>query len=87
MNNTIFSPDAFKQYIEWQNQDKKIAKKISELILDIHRNGVMNGIGQPEKLKYRPEYSRRITKEDRLVYKLDAENNLIIKACKGHYED
>ena len=87
MNDTIFTPDAMKQYIEWQSEDRKVAKKISELILDIHRNGLMNGTGQPEKLKYRPEYSRRITKEDRLIYKLDDKNNLIIKSCKGHYEN
>jgi len=88
MNNTIFTPDAFKQYIEWQVEDRKTAKKISELILDIHRNGLMSGKGEPEKLKYSPDdYSRRITKEDRLIYKLDKENNLIIKSCKGHYEN
>jgi len=87
MDNTIFTPDAFKQYVEWQVEDRKVAKKISELILDIHRNGLMVGSGQPEKLRYRPEYSRRITKEDRLIYILDSENNLIIKSCKGHYEN
>lgn len=32
------------------------------------------------------EYSRRIDKENRLVYSM-AENKILIKTCRGHYED
>ena len=82
-----FKDEALDEYFEWQISDRKAAKKINELIKDILKNGVMNGIGQPEKLKYRPEYSRRITQEHRLVYSMDKKNNLIIHSCKGHYEE
>lgn len=71
MNDTNFSATAFKQFSNWQINDKKMAVKIIDLILDIHRNGLLDGKGQPEKLKYCSEYSRRISQEHRLVYSLD----------------
>ena len=43
-------------------------------------------IGQPEPLRYRKAWSRRITHSDRLVYNFDENKNLIIIACMGHYE-
>lgn len=48
---TSFTPIAWEQYIYWQTQDKKILKKINELIKDIARNN-FEGIGKPEALKY-----------------------------------
>lgn len=47
----------------------------------------MSGLGKPEKLKNREgEYSRRINDEHRLVYEVE-DDNIIVKACKGHYEE
>lgn len=85
--NIVFSKTAWEQYTEWQSTDKKTLKKINELIKDICRNGVLEGKGKPERLKYfdNEVYSRRITLEHRLVYNFDKNNNLIIYACKGHY--
>ena len=54
---------------------------------DIERNGLSEGIGHPEPLRYRKAWSRRIDHANRLVYTIDSENNLWIIACKGHYED
>ena len=87
--NIAFTPDAWNEYLDWVKNDKVIFKKINSLIADIQRNGVLKGIGKPEILKYRneAEYSRRITQEHRLVYITDEHKNLIIKSCKGHYED
>ena len=51
------------------NVDKKILRRINELIKDIERYGVLEGRGKPKKLKYREEYSRRIDEEHRLIYK------------------
>ena len=59
----------------------------NELIKDIDRNGLLNGIGKPEPLKHRKACSRRITDEHRLVYNMDSNQNLIIYSCKYHYED
>lgn len=83
----IWSDRAWEEYLYWQLQDKKILKKINELIKDIERNGAYEGIGKPEALKYRKAYSRRIDQYNRLVYDIDNNNKLLIISCKGHYED
>jgi toxin YoeB len=85
--NIVFTPTAWEQYIDWQREDKKMVKRINELIKDIDRNGLFIGIGKPEPLKYRKAYSRRITVEHRLVYNMDSNKNLIIYACKYHYAE
>lgn len=85
--NIIFSPLAWEQYTDWQANDKKIAKKINDLIKSIRREGLMKGKGKPEPLRHIKAYSRRITDEHRLVYTADENKNLIIIACVGHYED
>ena len=85
--NIVFTHTAWKQYVEWQREDKKIVKRINELIKDIDRNGLINGVGKPEPLKYCKACSRRITDEHRLVYNIDSNQNLIIYACKYHYEE
>ena len=85
--NKIWSDLAWDEYLQWQMLDKKTLKKINALIEDIERNGLSEGIGKPEPLKYRKAWSRRIDHENRLVYNFDAQQNLLIISCKGHYED
>ncbi len=85
--NKIWSDKSWDDYLSWQIQDKKILKRINELVKDIERNGLSKGIGKPEPLRYRKAWSRRINHEHRLVYNLDDNNNLWIISCKGHYED
>lgn len=82
--NIIFTGKSFYEYTEWQTKDKKI----NELIKDIQRNGMLNGIGQPELLNHglTGYCSRRINKDHRLVYAMDTNNNLVIVKCKGHYK-
>ena len=65
--NIVFTPTAWQHYLEWQKEDKKIVKRINELIKSIDREGILQGIGKPEILKYRKVCSRRITEEHRLV--------------------
>ncbi|MDR1017893.1 MAG: Txe/YoeB family addiction module toxin [Lachnospiraceae bacterium] len=80
-----WSDIAWEEYLYWQNTDKKIIKRINTLLVDIDRNGY-DGIGKPEPLKHEFSgyWSRRITDEHRLVYKI--ENDIIkIIQCKGHY--
>ena len=76
--NVVFTPTAWQQYTDWQKEDKKIVKRINELI---------KSIGKPEPLKHRKVCSRRITDEHRLTYNFDSNQNLIIYSCKFHYED
>lgn len=83
----IFADEAWEEYTDWQIRDKKIAIRINELIKDINRNGLNQGIGKPEPMKHRKAWSRRITQEHRLVYNFDENKNLIILSCKGHYEN
>ncbi|MEQ3346248.1 Txe/YoeB family addiction module toxin [Peptoniphilus senegalensis] len=82
----LFHDKAFLEYLSWQNTDKKTLKRINELIKDIMRNPY-EGIGKPEPLRYQLSgyWSRRINKEDRLIYKVEGEL-LIIISCSEHYK-
>lgn len=87
MSKIVFTEIGFEQYQYWQKEDKKLLKKINDLLKSIEREGAMSGLGKPEKLKNREgEYSRRINDEHRLVYEVE-DDNIIVKACKGHYEE
>lgn len=84
--NKLWSDIAWDEYLYWQQTDKKVVKKINELIKDIERNGISKGIEHPEPLKYRKGWSRHIDHGNRLVYNI-VDGNLWIASCKGHYED
>ncbi len=81
----IFSEQAWEDYLYWQSQDKKVLKRINVLIKDISREP-FKGLGEPEPLKYNWSgyWSRRITLEHRLVYKVSA-NEIRIAQCRYHY--
>ena len=83
--NLIFSDESWDDYLYWQNNDKKILKRINLLIKDIKRNS-FSGIGKPEPLKYDLQgcWSRRIDNEHRLVYEI-VKNELRIVSCRYHY--
>ena len=89
-------PDAWADHVWWQTQDRRVAKRISELVRDIARataaGSPHEGIGKPEPLKGELSgwWSRRITDEHRLVYTVDGSGKdqlLIIAAGHGHYDD
>jgi len=84
--NLLFSTRAWEDYTYWQLTDKRIVKKINELLKDIARNP-HQGIGKPEPLKhaYAGYWSRRITDEHRLVYKAE-EGVIKIAQARYHYE-
>lgn len=81
-----FSLNSWEDYLSWQQQDKKILKKINQLIKDIRRTP-FEGIGKPEPLKYDLSgyWSRRIDREHRLVYQVQ-DNEILIYSCKYHYD-
>ena len=85
--NVSFTGRGFAEFLEWVHTDTKKVDKINTLIQSITRDGVLKGIGKPEKLKWRDGYSREIDKFNRLVYKTDERKNLEIISCKGHYDD
>jgi toxin YoeB len=77
---------AWEDYLYWQDNDRKTVKKINNLIKDIQRNS-NEGLGKPEPLKhgFHGYWSRRITQEHRLIYKVEGEQVLIAQ-CRFHYE-
>ena len=81
----IWSNKSWEEYIEWQSRDKKVLKKINDLIKDIKRDPFV-GIGKPEPLKYELAgcWSRRITDEHRLVYIVE-DDSISIVSCRYHY--
>lgn len=83
--NLIWDQHAWEDYVWWQTQDRRVLLRINALIKDIVRNG-NEGIGKPETLKhgFQGYWSRRITDEHRLVYKVDGED-IRIAACRYHY--
>lgn len=82
----VFDQTGWEEYLFWQQEDRKILKRINELIKDILRYG-NEGIGKPEPLRFglAGYWSRRITEEHRLIYRI-AEDTLIILSCRGHYK-
>ena len=80
-----FDDSAWEQYLYWQDNDKKMLKRINSLITDIKRNP-FDGIGNPEPLKHNWSgfWSRRIDHEHRLVYQVN-DDNIIIVQCRYHY--
>ena len=81
-----FLPDAQDDLSFWvKTGNKPILKKIAQLIESIKENP-FEGIGKPEQLKYSLSgaWSRRITKEHRLVYDIE-DDNIVILSAKGHY--
>ncbi len=80
---------AWQDYLRWQQEDEKILSAINDLIKDIKRDP-FEGIGKPEPLKHdlRGWWSRRITGEHRLVYRLQGKDDaqqLVIAQCRYHY--
>jgi len=80
-----FSGKAYRDYSEWADIDFDIFAKINILLKDIQRN-LFKGLGKPEPLKGNMQgyWSRRITDEHRLVYKIE-KDIIYIYSCHGHY--
>ena len=81
----VFHQNAWEDYLYWQKQDKKLLKHINLLIKDIERSPY-KGLGKPEALKHNLSgwWSRRITDEHRIVYRVQGDE-LHIVALRYHY--
>ena len=82
----LMSKNAWEDFEYWLDHDKTIAKKIRRLIKEIQREP-FRGIGKPEPLKnqWSSYWSRRITDEHRLVYKIQNDTLIIVQA-RYHYD-
>jgi toxin YoeB len=81
----IFSSQGWEDYLHWQNTDRKLLKRVNELIKEITRTPFL-GTGKPEPLRHAlgGYWSRRINEEHRLVYKVKDDAVLIAQA-RYHY--
>jgi toxin YoeB len=86
--NAVFHPDALEHLAYWVREDAKIAAKVLALIDDARRHP-FTGLGKPEPLRgnYKGWWSRRITDEHRLVYRISgtgAAQAIEIAQCRFH---
>jgi len=81
----VFSENAWEDYLYWQKTDKKILKRINQLISDIQRSP-HEGIGKPEPLKHALSgyWSRRIDSEHRIVYRAE-KDSIFFAQLRYHY--
>lgn len=79
--------DAWFQYLEIHDDNQKLWKRLNRLIGESLRTP-FEGTGKPEPLKENLSgcWSRRITEEHRLIYRVK-DDALEILSCMGHYED
>lgn len=81
----IFAKEAWEDYLYWQKQDRRMVERINKLIRETHREP-FEGVGKPEALKHALSgfWSRRITDEHRMVYRVEGDD-LMIAQLRFHY--
>lgn len=87
--NITFSAQAWEEYLYWQSTDLIIIIKINEL-LNVIRRTPFEGLSKPESLKHNLKgfWSRRITNEHRLVYRIygEREVNQVCEVAQCRYD-
>lgn len=80
-----FMAEGFEDFTAWGETDRKVQKRIVALLYDTLRDP-FSGLGKPEPLKHnlRGCWSRRITEEHRLVYRVTDEA-IVVVSCRYHY--
>lgn len=84
-----FWPTAWEDYLYWQAEDAKVLDRLNALIQECLRDP-FRGIGKPEPLggNLSGWWSRRITQEHRLVYRVSGSGDaqaLEVAQCRYHY--
>jgi toxin YoeB len=81
----VFAPEAWEDYLYWQKQDRRMVERINKLIRETAREPFA-GIGKPEALKHALAgyWSRRLTDEHRMVYRVEGDA-LLIAQLRYHY--
>jgi toxin YoeB len=80
-----FADEAWEDYLFWQKQDRRMVERINKLIKETARDP-FEGVGKPEPLKHALAgyWSRRITEEHRMVYRVE-KDSLLIAQLRHHY--
>ena len=81
----LFHQQALDDFNRWQREKPSVYERIRRLIKDTTEHH-FEGIGKPEPLRHElaGHWSRRITEEHRLVYKV-TDQAIIIASCRYHY--
>ena len=81
----IFADAAWEDYLYWQKQDRKVLERINKLVQEVRREP-FSGVGKPEPLRHALAgfWSRRITDEHRMVYRVEGDQ-LLIAQLRCHY--
>jgi toxin YoeB len=81
----IFADAAWEDCLYWQKQDRKMIERINKLIQETMREP-FTGVGKPEPLKHALTgfWSRRITDEHRMVYRVE-DDGLLVAQLRYHY--
>jgi toxin YoeB len=81
----VFTPRAWSDYLWFQSHEKRLLKRLNQLIQDVLRSP-FEGIGKPEPLKGELSgfWSRRIDEQHRLVYSA-SDREVVVIACRYHY--
>ena len=84
--NVAFLSQGWEDYLHWQTTDKQVLRKLNALIKECQRTPY-GGSGRPEPLRYELSgwWSRRISDEHRLVYRV-TDDALEIAQCRFHYD-
>ncbi len=87
--NVLWTPEGWADYLHWQSAEPATVGKINELIRDVRRDP-FRGLGKPEPLRGNLAgwWSRRITGEHRLVYRVAGsgrDRRIEIVQCRYHY--
>jgi len=84
--NLLFTPQSWEDYQFWLRTDKKILKRVNELIKDTMRSP-FDGIGKPKPLRQALSgyWSRRITEEHRMVYR-QVESGILLIQLRYYYK-
>ena len=80
----VFADEAWEDYLYWQKHDKRMVERINKLIQETQREP-FSGVGKPEALKHALSgfWSRRITDEHRMVYRVE-KNGMEIVQLRFH---
>ena len=90
--NISFTSNGWEDLKYWIDNDPDTVTKIKDLIKSI-RQDPFRGLGKPEPLRYdlKGYWSRRITSEHRIVYKVSGtkgvDQKCVILQCRFHYDD
>lgn len=85
MRKIVFVEDALNELNDYKLSQPKLVFKVFELIMDIDKTPY-TGLGKPEPLKgsLHGYWSRRVSDEHRLVYKV-SESEITVFSCRSHY--